>query len=70
MIAEISLAIFPAALPGAAASRRAFVRVNFKANLSRVSENQDLARLVAPRMADERIFAGRGGRGNTTSPIV
>ena len=46
----------------AAAGRRAFVRVNFKANLCRHRQNQDLARLVAARMADERIFARGGGR--------
>ena len=61
MVSEIPLAILPAALWVAATGRSAFVRVNFKANLCGHRQNQDLARLIAPWMADKGLFAGSGG---------
>jgi hypothetical protein len=62
MIPEIPLAILPAALRVASTSRGTFVRVNFKANFCCHRQNQHLACLVAARMADKAVFAGRGGR--------
>jgi hypothetical protein len=61
MIPEIALAILPAALRVAAASRGAFVRVNLLTDLISMRQHQHLAGLVPAGMADEGVFArGRG----------
>jgi hypothetical protein len=62
MISEIPQAIFSAALRIAATSRGTFVCVDFLTDLARMRQHQDLARLVAARMTDKRVFPRGGGR--------